>query len=47
MHPAYRPRSHPEGWDVNARCLDGDVLDRFQILPFDGRNWEENVSRIR
>lgn len=47
IHPFYRPRSHPEGIDVNARCLDGDVLSKFKVIPFDGANWEENIARIR
>ena len=47
IHPFYTPRSHPECIDVNVRCLDGDVISRFQIAPFDGANWEANVDRIR
>ena len=47
IHPFYRPRSHPDYIDVNVRCLDGDVLSQFQIIPFDGVNWEENVHKIR
>jgi hypothetical protein len=47
VHPFYTPRSHPEGVDVNVRCLDGDGPALFTIVPFDGRNWEENVARIR
>lgn len=47
IHPFYRPRSHPDYIDVNVRCLDGDVLSHFQIIPFDGVNWEENVHKIR
>lgn len=47
IHPFYTPRSHPDRVDVNVRCLDGDVLERFEIQPFDGRRWEENVDSIR
>ncbi|NEN98841.1 MAG: GFA family protein [Moorea sp. SIO1F2] len=47
IHPFYRPRSHPNGISVNLRCLDGDVLSRFTLVPFDGANWEENVDKIR
>jgi len=47
IHSFYRPRSHPDAFDVNVHCLDGDVLDQFQILPFDGANWEQNVHLIR
>jgi hypothetical protein len=47
VSPFYTPRSHPDGVDVNARCLDGDVLGRFRVVPFDGRNWEASVGAIR
>ena len=42
----YTPRSHPEGVDVNPRCLD-QGLDGFTIEPFDGQNWEARVEAIR
>jgi len=32
---------------VNVRCLDDDAPSRFEIEPFDGRDWEQNVERIR
>ena len=51
IHPFYTPRSHPESVDVNLRALDaaasGDLLKRAEIEPFDGRNGEDNVARIR
>ena len=47
IHPFYTPRSHPDQIDVNVRCLDGDAAGRFSIVPFDGRNWEDNVETIR
>lgn len=47
IHPFYRPRSHPEAFDVNVRCLDDDVLAQFQIVPFDGAHWEQNIHLIR
>ncbi len=47
VHSFYRPRSHPDGWDVNVRCLDGDAQSRFCVVPFDGKRWEENVDAIR
>lgn len=45
-HPFYRPRSHPNGWDVNVRCLDAP-LEHWRIRPFDGKNWEDSVDAIR
>jgi hypothetical protein len=37
----YRPRSNPDGWSVNARCLDAGTVEGLEIKPFDGRNWEQ------
>ncbi len=36
----YRPRSNPDGWSVNARCLDDYATLDLRIEPFDGRDWE-------
>jgi hypothetical protein len=47
VHPFYTPRSHPDGVDVNARTLDGDVLRELRVEPFDGQNWEDSVDAIR
>src|SRR5687767_752640 len=47
IHAFYRPRSHPDGYDVNIRCLDGDLQARFTLEPFDGQRWEENVDSLR
>jgi hypothetical protein len=47
VHPFYRPRSHPEDWDVNASCLDDGAAARFRVEPFDGQNWEASVAAIR
>jgi hypothetical protein len=47
IHSFYVPRSHPDGFDVNVRCLDGDALRDFALEPFDGRRWEENVDALR
>lgn len=36
----YQPRSHPECWSVNFRCLDPGHGLKPAIRAFDGRNWE-------
>lgn len=37
----YQPRSHPDSWSVDFRCLDdGHGLDAH-VEAFDGRNWEQ------
>jgi hypothetical protein len=41
----YRPRSNPEGWSVNARCLD-EAGGLTTMEPFDGENWEENAASL-
>ena len=49
--PYYVPRSHPDGFSVNVRTLDDVVatgnLDAWDIEPFDGQHWEDNVDSIR
>lgn len=47
VKPWYVPRSHPEGISVNVRALDEDPRRQVTLEPFDGRNWEANVARIR
>ena len=36
----YVPRSNPDGFSVNVRCLDRGTIASVKVLPFDGRNWE-------
>jgi hypothetical protein len=42
----YVPRSHPEGYSVNARCLDVGTVTRRTVGQFDGLDWEESVSKL-
>jgi hypothetical protein len=42
----YRPRSNPNGWSVNARCLDSTEGLDLQIAAFDGRNWEASAHTL-
>jgi hypothetical protein len=37
----YVPRSHPDGYSVNARCLDDGTVEEMTIGHTDGRNWEK------
>ena len=34
----YRPRSNPDGWSVNVRCLEGVDLAAIPVHHFDGRS---------
>jgi len=36
----YVPRSHPNGYSVNVRCLDPGTVTSMNVRPYDGRNWE-------
>jgi len=36
----YVPRSHPDGYSVNARCLDEGSYRSLAIRLYDGRDWE-------
>jgi len=46
VKPFYVPRSHPEGYSVNARCLDPATITSMRIRPYDGRNWETARSDL-
>lgn len=43
----YVPRSHPDGFSVNARCLDAGTLEEMTVSPFDGRDWEQQYPQGR
>lgn len=43
----YVPRSHPDGYSVNARCLDPGTVKRVHVTPFDGEHWEAHVASLR
>lgn len=42
----YVPRSHPDGWSVNFRCLDPKDFASVITIEFDGKNWENNVTKL-
>ena len=42
----YVPRSHPDGFSVNARCLDDVALATLNIIPFDDRNRTAAMAAI-
>lgn len=42
----YVPRSNPDGYSVNARCLDESTIASLTIEQFDGRNWEQNAHTL-
>ena len=44
--PYHVPRSNPDGFSVNVRCLDGATIGRVKTLPFDGKDWESNGASL-
>ena len=43
----YVPRSHPDAYSVNARCLDEGTCEITGVRKIDGRNWEKHYSAGR
>jgi hypothetical protein len=43
----YIPRSHPDGYSVNFRCLyDKESFTQVITTEFDGKNWEDNAVSL-
>jgi hypothetical protein len=47
VHSFYVPRSHPDGFSLNARCLDDVDPSWFEVKSFDGRNWEAHIHKLQ
>jgi hypothetical protein len=43
----YVPRSHPEGYSVNVRCLAPETIERVDIELFDDGDREAAEARVR
>lgn len=44
--PFYVPRSNPDGFSVNLRCIDRSTVNSVNITPFDGQNWEQHGGSL-
>jgi hypothetical protein len=42
----YIPRSHPDGYSINFRCLDARDFASVTTSEFDGRHWEDSVREL-
>jgi len=42
----YVPRSHPDGYSINFRCLDKSDYSWISTTEFDGREWENNANAL-
>ena len=49
IHPFHRPRSAPDAFQINVRCLDDyDVATTApEIVRFDGQNWETSFAALK
>jgi hypothetical protein len=45
IKPFYIPRSNPDGYDINVRCLDTKPRS-ITIEQFDGQNWENHAHKL-
>ena len=43
----YVPRSHPDGFSVNARCLDPGTVEHMSIRQTNGKEWEKVYPKGR
>ena len=42
----YVPRSNPDGYSVNLRCLDRSQVSEVVYEDFDGDNWEAGAAAL-
>lgn len=45
IKPFYVPRSNPDGYSVNVRCLEPPPRE-IVIKKFDGQNWEKHAHTL-
>ena len=46
VKPFYVPRSHPDGFDVNVRCLEPGTIASVRVTPFDDNDREAALTAI-
>lgn len=44
--PFYVPRSNPDGFSVNVRCLDKVTIEALMVHPFDGKEWARHAGGL-
>ena len=42
----YVPRSKPDGFSINARCLDAGTFSALRVTAFDGQQWEQQAANL-
>ena len=46
VKPFYIPRSNPDGFSINCRCVEPATFGQVTIEDFDGKNWEQNAGSL-
>lgn len=42
----YVPRSNPDGFSVNVRCLEPATIEKMKVTSFDGNHWETHANDL-
>jgi hypothetical protein len=42
----YVPRSNPNGYSINVRCLDPSTILNIKTSQFDGQNWQQHAAEL-
>jgi len=42
----YIPRSNPDGYSINLRCLDPGTIKKITVAAFDGKHWKEHGGEL-
>jgi hypothetical protein len=40
------PRSNPDGYSINVRCLEPETISRIVVASFDGKRWEQSAAEV-
>jgi hypothetical protein len=43
----YVPRSHPDGYSVNVRCIDPGTVEKVNLHAVNGQDWEKAFPQGR
>lgn len=46
VKPFYVPRSHPDGWSVNVRCIDAGTIGHLHISAFDDNDRDAATAAV-
>lgn len=47
IKPLYIPRSHPDCYSINLRCITSGTLKAGRRIAFEGTNWDANIAELK